>query len=129
MIINSMKKISLSIVIILISFVVCFGKNTDECKIGNLQNYGMTIHDTIYFKISGLNNQADALNIDEILMKTGLVLSANTDFQKGICKVEIKDINYTEKIIEHIRSAWKQIGNPVDAEIIDPNKINIKTNY
>jgi len=124
-----MRKISLSIVIILISFVVSFGKNSDEKKNGILQNYGITIHDTIYFKINGLNNKADALILDEILMKTGLVLSASTDFQEGICKVEIKDLNYIEKIIEHIRSAWKQIGNPVDAEIIEPNEINIKTNY
>lgn len=124
-----MKKISLSIVIIFIPFLSSFGKNADERVNGILQNYGLTIYDTIYFKISGLNNQADALILDEMLIKTGLVLSASTDFQKGICKVEIKDINYTEKIIEHIRSAWKQIGNLVDAEIIDPNEINMKTNY
>lgn len=124
-----MKKISLSIVIILFTFIAGFGKNTDESKNTNLQNYSLTTHDTTYFKITGLNNLADALVLDEILMKTGLVLFANTNFQKGICKVEIKDPNCIEKIIEHIRSAWKQIGNPVDAEIIDPNEINMNTNY
>ena len=124
-----MKKISLSIVIILISVVFGFGKNTDERTNGIIQNYCITVNDTIYFKINGLNNQDNAKTLDEVLMKTGLVLSASTDFQKGICKVEIKDLNYTEKIIEHIRSLWKQIGNPIDAEIIDPKEINMNTIY
>jgi len=122
-----MKKISLSIVIILTSVLCSFGHHYNEIKTSAAKiNYAL-INDTIYFKISGLNKPEDAAIIDEVLLKTGLVLSANTDFQKGICKIEVKNQNYTDKIIEHIRSTWKQIGNPIDAEIIyfKENSMNV----
>lgn len=122
-----MKKISLSIVIILTSVLCSFGHHYyDIMTAAAKYNYAL-INDTIYFKISGLNKPEDAAILDEVLLKTGLVLSANTDFQKGICKVEVVNLNYIEKIIEHIRSTWKQIGNPIDAEIIDfkENSMNV----
>ncbi|HOV10685.1 MAG TPA: hypothetical protein PLT47_04850 [Bacteroidales bacterium] len=74
---------------------------------------------TVYYKISGMTKPEDALLIDQILMKTGLVLSSHTNFTDGICKVKLKDIKDMDKINEHIRTAWKQIGYELFVETID----------
>lgn len=74
---------------------------------------------TVYYKITGLNTQDDALLIDELLMKTGLVVSSQTNIDNGICKVELKDLKDIDKINEHIRTAWTQLGHELFVETID----------
>lgn len=74
---------------------------------------------TVYYKITGLSTQEDALLIDGILMKTGLVISSQTNIATGICKVELKDLKDIDKINEHIRTAWTQLGHELFVETID----------
>ncbi|HNW89096.1 MAG TPA: hypothetical protein PKN48_05495 [Bacteroidales bacterium] len=115
-----MKKSFFCIVLILFSLVLsstAFAQVNDN-TFNN--NHYVSEAVVVYFRISGLNKPEDAALIDEVLIKTGLVVSAKTNFSDGICKVEIKDVRNTDKINEHIRSTWKQIGNEIFVEQIDP---------
>lgn len=112
-----------SIVLILFSLILSpanFSYANDNAI--NNRQYLLDNDDSVlvYFKISGMNKPEDAALIDEVLMKTGLVVSAKTNFSDGICKVEIKDVRNIDKINEHIRSTWNQIGNEIFVERIEP---------
>ncbi len=115
-----MKIIFSGVIIVFYSIFFCTGSTAADHFPNNKQQYIFTQDEpiTVYYKISGMTKPEDALLIDQILMKTGLVLSSHTSFSDGICKVKLKDIKDMDKINEHIRTAWKQIGHELFVETV-----------
>ncbi|HOY31140.1 MAG TPA: hypothetical protein PKW80_04605 [Bacteroidales bacterium] len=124
-----MRKINLSIAVVMFSLFFSVGNNMFfSYNTQNTNNYFNCNGDaiTILFKITGMEKAEDALVIDKTLIQSGLVLSAYTDFNGGFCKIVVNDLNNNkiDKIIEHIRSTWKDTGYFIDAELIEKKETN-----